>query len=115
MDELISKGIYDIIIDGYKYFWNSSTFKLWIDHPNSVNEIGSVYVIQGLEADYIGLIIGKELHYNKDLGKFYVDKDAYYDKLGKTKVIDNDELTWYILNQYKIMCTRAIKKSLVTT
>lgn len=42
--------------------WNLTTDgSLWILSPNSVNEIGCIHTCQGLEVDYIGVIIGDDL------------------------------------------------------
>ncbi|MCS6292534.1 MAG: DUF2075 domain-containing protein [Nitrospira sp.] len=53
----------DIIIDEHKFAmkWNLSTdANLWIVKPDSVNEIGCIHTCQGLETDYIGVIIGPD-------------------------------------------------------
>lgn len=42
--------------------WNLSSYgSLWIVSPESVNEIGCIHTCQGLELDYIGVIIGNDL------------------------------------------------------
>ncbi len=42
--------------------WNlASDGMLWILQPESVNEIGCIHTCQGLEVDYIGVIIGDDL------------------------------------------------------
>ena len=42
--------------------WNlASDGSLWILAPESVNEIGCIHTCQGLELDYIGVIIGPDL------------------------------------------------------
>ena len=33
---------------------------LWILQPNSINEVGCIHTCQGLELDYVGVIIGKD-------------------------------------------------------
>jgi DUF2075 family protein len=54
----------DITIDefGYKATWNlTSDGSEWIISPKSVEEVGCIHTCQGLEVDYIGVIIGKDL------------------------------------------------------
>ena len=54
----------DIRIDefGYKATWNlTSDGSEWIISPKSVEEVGCIHTCQGLEVDYIGVIIGKDL------------------------------------------------------
>jgi DUF2075 family protein/SOS-response transcriptional repressor LexA len=42
--------------------WNLQTDgSLWIRKPESVNQIGCIHTCQGLESDYIGVIIGPDL------------------------------------------------------
>jgi DUF2075 family protein len=48
--------------------WNlSEDGPKWIIEPNSVNEIGCIHTCQGLEADYIGVIIGEDLIVRDDI------------------------------------------------
>jgi DUF2075 family protein len=55
---------YDIILDGgdFKAKWNlSNDGPLWIMKPDSVSEVGCIHTCQGLELDYVGVIIGPDL------------------------------------------------------
>jgi DUF2075 family protein len=55
---------YDIIFPEYDFQarWNlSQDGSLWIINPESVSEIGCIHTCQGLEVDYIGVIIGPDL------------------------------------------------------
>ena len=54
----------DITIEefGYKAKWNLKSYgNEWIISPNSVEEVGCIHTCQGLEVDYIGVIIGRDL------------------------------------------------------
>jgi len=54
----------DIQIDefGYKATWNlTSDGSEWIISPDSVEEVGCIHTCQGLEVDYVGVIIGRDL------------------------------------------------------
>ena len=54
----------DIVIDefGYKATWNlSSHGSEWIINPKSVEQVGCIHTCQGLEVDYVGVIVGKDL------------------------------------------------------
>ncbi|MHA4844532.1 DNA/RNA helicase domain-containing protein [Flavitalea antarctica] len=111
---------YDIIFDrnGFKMRWNlSSDGSLWIISKESVNEVGCIHTCQGLEVDYIGVIIGPDL-LMKD-GKLVTnpharassDKSVFgYKKLLKespeeTKV----KLDLIIKNTYRTLMTRGMK------
>ncbi len=54
----------DIIIPEHNFEaqWNlANDGSLWIMAGNSVNEVGCVHTCQGLELDYIGVIVGRDL------------------------------------------------------
>jgi len=52
----------DIVIGDYKGTWNLETDgQAWIIKPDSVTEIGCIHTCQGLEVDYIGVIVGLDL------------------------------------------------------
>jgi len=52
----------DIVIGDYKATWNlNSHGQSWIIHHNSVTEVGCIHTCQGLEVDYIGVIIGPDM------------------------------------------------------
>lgn len=52
----------DIVIDDYEARWNlNEDGQGWIIKPNSVNEVGCIHTSQGLEVDYVGVIIGPDL------------------------------------------------------
>jgi hypothetical protein len=56
--------LFDVVIPEYnfKMKWNLTTDgSLWIIKPESVNEIGCIHTCQGLEVDYIGVIVGPDL------------------------------------------------------
>lgn len=102
----IDCGVYDIDIEGNKYIWNTK-YDGWISTANSVNEIGCIHTIQGFDLNYAGVIIGNELKYNPETKKIYIDKDSYFDKNGKQATSEED-LFRYILNIYKVLCSRGI-------
>ena len=46
--------------------WNLGNSQTWAIDPNSVNEIGCIHTCQGLEFDYVGVIIGNDLRYENN-------------------------------------------------
>jgi DUF2075 family protein len=55
---------YDIVLDehGYRKQWNlDRDGSLWLIAPNSIDEVGCIHTCQGLELDYVGVIIGPDL------------------------------------------------------
>jgi len=56
----------DIVIPehGYARQWNlASDSSLWIVSPHSIDQVGCIHTCQGLEVDYVGVIIGQDLLY----------------------------------------------------
>lgn len=52
----------DIIIGDYKATWNlDSDGQAWIIKTDSVSEVGCIHTCQGLEVDYIGVIVGRDM------------------------------------------------------
>lgn len=55
---------YDIVIPefGYQAQWNlDKDGSLWITAPNSIEQVGCIHTCQGLELDYVGVIVGRDL------------------------------------------------------
>lgn len=54
---------HDIKIGDFEMSWNLGSSNTWAIDPDSVNEIGCIHTCQGLEFDYVGVIIGDDLRY----------------------------------------------------
>lgn len=56
---------HDIEIPEYDFSmsWNLNNSLTWAIDPGSVNEIGCIHTSQGLEFDYVGVIIGPDMRY----------------------------------------------------
>jgi DUF2075 family protein len=55
---------FDIVFpeSGYKARWNLTEYgNEWIFNPKSVEEVGCIHTCQGLEVDYVGVIVGEDL------------------------------------------------------
>ena len=51
--------------------WNFERTDSWAIDPESVNEVGCIHTSQGLEFDYVGVIIGNDMRYEN--GKIVTD------------------------------------------
>jgi DUF2075 family protein len=111
-------NLFDIEIDNFKAKWNlKEDGMLWIIRPDSVKEVGCIHTCQGLELDYVGVIIGDDL-ICKD-GEILVDpsKRSSGDRsiLGWKKIMKEDpekgkELIKSIIkNTYRTLMTRGQK------
>lgn len=95
----------------FKMPWNShSNQYTWSVEKAKQNQIGCVHTVQGLEFDYVGVVIGKDLQYNPETHELYASYNDYYDSTGKRGLKSNNEqLTLYIKNIYKVLMSRGMK------
>lgn len=56
--------VHDIEIEDFGMSWNLGSSSTWAIDPESVHEIGCIHTCQGLEFDYVGVIIGEDLRYD---------------------------------------------------
>jgi DUF2075 family protein/DNA-binding XRE family transcriptional regulator len=108
----------DFNIRDFHARWNlNSHGQAWIIHPDSVKEIGCIHTCQGLELDYVGVIIGPDLIVRN--GKIITDasKRASTDKSlhGYKKMLEEDPnmakgmADMIIRNTYRTLMTRGMK------
>ncbi|MNK89896.1 Type III restriction enzyme, res subunit [compost metagenome] len=105
--------ISDVIIEEHAFQmpWNGrSISSTWAIHPSGIDQIGCVHTSQGLEFDYVGVIIGNDLKFNPETMELYADYDQYKDTMGKRGLKSNQErLTKLVKNIYKILISRGMK------
>ncbi len=103
----------DVAIEEHDFSmpWNSRSFRsTWAIKEDGVGQIGCVHTSQGLEFDYVGIIIGNDLKYDSAEMKLYADYDEYKDVAGKKGLRhDRDKLTELVKNIYKILMSRGMK------
>lgn len=111
---------FDIEIPEYdfKMKWNlTEEGSKWIISPESVNQIGCIHTCQGLEVDYIGVIVGEDFKVRN--GQVITDpsKRASSDKsvMGYKKLLKENQveaektLDLIIKNTYRTLMTRGMK------
>ncbi len=115
-----NSDIHDIVISEYNFemSWNLGNSQTWAIDPMSVNEIGCIHTCQGLEFDYVGVIIGDDIRYEN--GHIVTD----YSKRAKTdqslkginKIAKEDGINEaynvadsIIKNTYRTLMTRGMK------
>ena len=59
---------YDIIIPQYNFRkqWNFNSNEPWLIGEKSIDQIGCIHTCQGLELDYVGVIVGLDLSYKNN-------------------------------------------------
>lgn len=119
----ISKGkddtdVHDVTIPGtgFGMSWNLSSTGTWAIDEGSIKEIGCIHTCQGLEFDYVGVIIGDDMRYEN--GEVVTDaskraktdqslrglRSAHPDPVEVRRVADR-----IIKNTYKVLMTRGMK------
>ena len=97
---------------GRGYIWNRTNTD-WINSDRLPYEVGCIHTVQGYDLNYVGVIFGPEIIYNKETGRIEVIKRNYYDKWGKAVGDDTEALRNYILNIYATLLTRGIHGAFV--
>ena len=106
------RGTYDISLgNGFFAKWNLADDKIWAINPNSFEEVGCIHTAQGLEFDYVGVIIGKDLKYNPTTKLIITDKNAISkdDNSSGIRNSSDDIAHKLIINTYKTLLTRGQK------
>lgn len=106
------RGDIDIELPGgFQAKWNLENDKIWAINPNSFEEVGCIHTAQGLEFDYVGVLIGKDLRFDEQSGRVITDKSAISkdDKSSGIRSASTEEAHRLILNTYKTLLTRGQK------
>ena len=106
------KTLMDIRLPGgFEAQWNFETNSFATD-PNSFEQVGCIHSTQGLEFDYVGIIIGKDMQFRN--GHVITDYHERYLKRDKTienvRTIEDQQLADRIIrNTYKTLLSRGQK------
>ncbi|HEK9099878.1 TPA: DUF2075 domain-containing protein [Bacillus pseudomycoides] len=112
-------NMHDIVLPNYNFgmSWNLNNSATWAIDKNSIHEIGCIHTCQGLEFDYVGVIIGDDLVFHE--GEVLTDytKRAKTDnslkglkKMLKEKPEEAEKLADEIIrNTYRTLMTRGQK------
>ncbi len=112
------KNLNDIVIGDFGMKWNlASDGNLWIIAKESVNEVGCIHTCQGLEVDYVGVIVGSDFVIRSGKVVTQPGKRAKTDKslsgykklrTSYQEVADN-KADLIIKNTYRTLMTRGMK------
>ena len=103
---------------GFSMRWNlNRDGSLWIVAPDSVSEIGCIHTCQGLEVDYVGVIIGPDLVVRDGIVVTDADKRSSqdrsifgYKKMSKENLVNAKAIADRIIkNTYRTLMTRGQK------
>ena len=108
---------HDIVIGNFGISWNLDNGKAFATSESSINEAGCIHTTQGLEFDYVGVIIGDDLRYENDCVVKKKKKRASTDKslFGIKSLYKQDpdkalkRADEIIKNTYRTLMTRGMK------
>ncbi len=106
------RGEWDIELPGgFRAKWNLEADKIWAVNPRSFEEVGCIHTAQGLEFDYVGVLIGRDLYYDPTDGRVKTNKEAISHDDGSSgiRTAPDEVARRLILNTYKTLLTRGQK------
>lgn len=97
----------DVKIDNFEMPWEKKdTFWKWATDKSGMDQVGTVYTSQGFEFDYIGVIFGKDLIYDKKKKQWIAQPENSFDTEAKR---GNDNFVKHLKNVYRVLLSRAHK------
>lgn len=126
---IVATADYPSTLDGKKHYVTEGEFHLpwdqynyskvtWAEKPDTINEIGSIYTVQGFDLNYVAVIIGPSIQYVGD-GKIAVNIEKYEDQeafkkrhLNDVNKIDDAKKS-IILNSINVLLKRGVKGAFV--
>lgn len=115
---------WDVKIGNFVRPWNRELFRYmstkekriikdlaWAEQPQTINEIGSTYTIQGFDLSYAGVIIGPSVQYRN--GKIVFDAKSSHNDRAKEKrtLSDGSKYSFseeFIKNELRVLLTRGV-------
>jgi uncharacterized protein len=100
----------DFVLDDGQFLmkWNKKVDYSYINDPEQFDRVGCIHTIQGIDMDYAGVIIGKDLYYENGEIKFNKNANARTDTASGIRNSDDEAAEKMIRNTYKVLLTRAI-------
>lgn len=106
----------EVKIGNFEMSWNLDITVPYVLSRDSIDQVGCIHTVQGLEFDYVGVIIGEDLRYENEIITDYTkraktDKSLYGMKkdLGNDPQKLNSVARKIILNTYYTLLTRGMK------
>ena len=107
----------DVVIGDFRATWEAKNdarkiapgiprAALWAYDSRGVNQIGSIYTIQGFEFEYVGVIFGKDLVYDPEKKIWIGIPKNSADPMVKR---DKENFIKYVKNVYRVLLTRGMK------
>ncbi len=106
-----ASDVFDINIGDFHAKWNFASTSTWAIDPDSFDQVGCIHTSQGLEFEYVGVIIGHDLYYRD--GKVMTDYTVHPSSDAAFKGIKSNKnfalADRIIRNTYRTLLTRGQK------
>ena len=114
----------DVVIGGYQRPWNAKhdatrlasnvpRASLWATDKYGIDQIGCIYTAQGFEFDYVGVIIGPDLIYDRAENRWKGQKAFSRDSVVARG--SGETFTTYVKNAYRVLLSRGMRGCFVYT
>ena len=119
-----AKKYWEVIIDNWHKPWNRELQKemdkkekrkikslAWAEQPQTIDEVGSTFTIQGFDLNYAGVILGPSVKYRN--GEIFLDPDASYNhKATRNRTMSDGTHKKFgvklIQNEIRVLMTRGV-------
>ena len=98
----------------YQLPWNTTSSKYtWAEKPETIDEVGSIYTVQGFDLNYVGVVLGPSVQYDDKKEELVIDYTLYKDKeaYAGMSTIENvpEAKEQIVLNSINVLLKRGIK------
>ena len=103
-------NLFDIEIGDFRAKWNFNNTQTWAIDEDSFDQVGCIHTSQGLEFDYVGIIIAKDLYYDNGVKTDFSKRAKTDQSLKGIKSTNDFEFADRIIrNTYKTLLSRGQK------
>lgn len=125
LSRMVATYDYPYRLDGREHFVTEGRFHLkwdiakpesrlpWAERADTIDEVGSVYTVQGFDLNYVGLLLGPSVRYDAQADTLVLDPTRYEDSaaFAGRKGLAQPEQTMerIMLNAINVLMTRAVR------
>lgn len=125
LSRMVATYDYPYRLDGQEHFVTEGRFHLkwdiakpesrlpWAERADTIDEVGSVYTVQGFDLNYVGLLLGPSVRYDARTDTLVLDPARYEDSAafaGRNGLAQPEQtMERIMLNAINVLMTRAVR------
>lgn len=125
LSRMVATYDYPYRLDGQEHFVTEGRFRLkwdiakpearlpWAERADTIDEVGSVYTVQGFDLNYVGLLLGPSVRYDSAADTLILDPTRYEDGAafaGRSGIAQPGQtMERIMLNAINVLMTRAVR------